>query len=360
MSNVAERKLSEAVQSWDQGAWSLAALVVAIRADGNPELTAAAKDLVAALGLAGSAGGLPQNLPTSRPEQLASQAAAPLHQTSVLVSGREVAWVEQSDEALRAQGEASAQGAQAFATFMLPHMADLKDRLDAPGARMLDVGTGVGALAVAYAEVFPQLQVVGLDVLDRALDLARQTIAASAAADRVSVRKQDVAEFTDDDGFDLAWLPAPFIPESALRKGLPRVVAGLRPGGWLVVGHGKIAGQTSRWRCISRPWSTSSRSTRTRPPSTPPGWPRCGTPSSARRSPSRRSTPAVSRTRSSAAPHRSTRRYSARSGRSCGWYAGRMTSTPTRLWSPGPATSSVNTAAACRSRSPAAKRSSPH
>ena len=127
-----------------------------------------------------------------------------------------------------------------FARFMLPQMAGLAERLATPGARMLDIGTGTAALAVGYAETFPQLQVLGLDVMERALQLAAQTIAASSAADRVSVRRQDVAEFADDDGFDLTWIPAPFIPPPAFRAGLPRVVAALRPDGWLIVGHGKF------------------------------------------------------------------------------------------------------------------------
>lgn len=118
-------------------------------------------------------------------------------------------------------------------------MGDLADRLAAPGARMLDVGTGVAALAVAYAEVFPALHVLGVDVLDRVLVLARQTIASSTVADRVSVRKQDVADLTDPDGFDLAWVPAPFVPEPALRRGMARLAAVLRPGGWVTMAHGK-------------------------------------------------------------------------------------------------------------------------
>jgi Methyltransferase domain len=231
--------LQEALHTWDTGAWCLAALVSAVRADGSSELTAAAAEVMAAAGLRTDVTLDPAAV---TPGQLASQAAAPLLQTSALVSGRPADWGAHSDEALRAQGEASAQGASAFARFALPQMGDLPARLAAPGARMLDVGTGVAALAVAYAEAFPRLQVLGLDVLDRALDLARQTIAASPAGRRVSVRKQDVAEFADGDGFDLAWLPAPFIPAAALRAGLPRVVAALRPGGWLLVGHGKFSG----------------------------------------------------------------------------------------------------------------------
>ena len=63
-------------------------------------------------------------------------------------------------------------------------MGDLASRLAAPGARMLDIGTGVGALAVGFGEAFPQLHVPGIDVLDRALGRARQTLAASGVAAR--------------------------------------------------------------------------------------------------------------------------------------------------------------------------------
>jgi len=107
-----------------------------------------------------------------------------------------------------------------------------------------DAGTGVAAMAVAFAQVFPRLQVLGIDVLDRALALAlaRRNIAASDVADRVTVRKQDVAGFAGDTGFDLTYLPAPFIPPAAKHAGLPRVVAALRPGGWLFIAHGKMGG----------------------------------------------------------------------------------------------------------------------
>jgi methylase of polypeptide subunit release factors len=107
---------------------------------------------------------------------------------------------------------------------------------------MLDAGTGVGALAVAFAQVFPQLHVLGIDVLDQPLELARQNIAASDVAARVTVRQQDIADFTDDTGFDLAYLPAPFIPRPALQAGLARVAAALHPGGWVFVARGKFGG----------------------------------------------------------------------------------------------------------------------
>jgi predicted O-methyltransferase YrrM len=242
MTNTAAPDLQATIQAWDQAAWSLAALALAARGDGPPELTAAAGDLLAATGLTAEPRGPLRELGTSTPRQIASQAATALHQASALASGRGYHWAAQSDEALLAQGKASAQAAVPMARFLLPMMGDLADRLAAPGARMLDVGTGVAAAAVGFAQLFPQLHVLGIDILDRALDLARQAIAASDAAARVTVRKQDVADFADDAGFDVAWLPAPFIAQPALRSGMPRAAAALRTGGWLIVGHGKFGG----------------------------------------------------------------------------------------------------------------------
>ena len=242
MTDIAQPDLQATVQAWDQGAWSLAALALAAQGDGPPELTAAAWELLAAAGLTAGPGVPLPGLGTATPGQIASQAAAALHQASALAGGRGFEWGTQSDEALLAQGRVSAQRAVSVAQVMLPMMGDLAGRLAAPGARLLDVGTGVGALAVAFAQVFPQVHVLGIDILDRALDLARQAIAASDVGARVTVRKQDVADFADDAGFDLAWLPAPFFAEPALDAGLLRVVAALRPGGWLIVGHGKFGG----------------------------------------------------------------------------------------------------------------------
>ena len=241
MTTITAEDLEATIQAWDEAAWSLAALALTARRSGPPELTKAARQLLAAAGLTAAPDEPQPGLGTPDPQQIASRAAAALHQASAL-AGSGIGWSAQSEEALLAQGNASARGARPFAQFMLPMMGDLAGRLASPGARMLDVGTGVGALAVDFARVFPHLRVLGIDILDRALDLARQAIAASDVADRVTVRKQDVADFTDDTGFDLAWLPAPFIPQPTMSGGLLRVAAALRPGGWLMVGHGKFGG----------------------------------------------------------------------------------------------------------------------
>ena len=228
------------VEAWDQSVWCLAALALATDHREETPLTAAADRVLAAVGLVDEPGQPPRGVDPTVMHLLSSQAAAPLHQTSALVGSRKVDWSAQSDESLLAQGRASAQGARPFAQFLLPQMGDLAERLARPGGRMLDVGTGVGALAISYAEVFPLLDVVGIDVLAHALDLARLTIGSSTVSDRVTVRRQDVAELTDDAGFDLAWVPAPFIPEPALRRGLSQVATALRPRGWVMVAHGKF------------------------------------------------------------------------------------------------------------------------
>jgi methylase of polypeptide subunit release factors len=100
----------------------------------------------------------------------------------------------------------------------MPMLAGLQETF-ADGARMLDVGTGVAAMAVAYAELFPQLTVVGIDVMPRVLALAEQTVAASSVSDRIILRQQDVISLDEPETYAFAWLPAPVHPELATHRG---------------------------------------------------------------------------------------------------------------------------------------------
>ena len=213
----------------------LAALSLSLGDGGTTELRRAAEQLVRVL-----------DLPTTaEPVQrgpLGAQAAAPLLQTAALLRGAMDSWAEQSDEALLAQGRASARGAELFTRFVFPGLPGLTDALSRPGARMLDVGMGVAALAVAYAELWPGLTVVGLDVLPRVLELAAATVAGSGVGDRVVVREQDVATLDEPPTDSLAWLPAPFLPQAAATAGVRAISRALLPGGWLMVGHGKFTG----------------------------------------------------------------------------------------------------------------------
>ena len=68
---------------------------------------------------------------------------------------------------------------------------ELGDRLAGP-AQILDVGTGVGWLAVALARQYPDARVVGIDIFEPALELARGNVAAEHLQDRIELRRQDV------------------------------------------------------------------------------------------------------------------------------------------------------------------------
>lgn len=113
----------------------------------------------------------------------------------------------------------------------------LREVLRRPGGAFLDVGTGAGWLAIEAARMWPALRVVGIDVWEPSLALARANLAAEGVEGRVELRRQDVDALSDRDAFALAWLPLMFLPEGLVGNALGRVRDALAPGGWLVVGR---------------------------------------------------------------------------------------------------------------------------
>ena len=163
-------------------------------------------------------------------------------------------WAAQDDDTLLAQGRSSALGGTMLAMYAIPSLEGLSERF-AAGGDFLDVGVGVAELAAAFCEAMPNARVVGIDVLPRVLALAQQTITARGLRDRLEVRLVAVQELTDVATFDLAWMPAPFLPEEVFPVGLRRVHDALRSGGWLVVGAGRfdddaLAVAVTRWKTL--------------------------------------------------------------------------------------------------------------
>ena len=131
----------------------------------------------------------------------------------------------------------------------------------APAARVLDMGTGSGAIAVALAHTRPDAVVTALDVSEAALAVAR----ANAAANGATVRflQSDWFAALADERFDIIASNPPYIHAdddhleqgdlrfeprgaltdhadglSALRTIVDGAAAHLEPGGWLLMEHG--------------------------------------------------------------------------------------------------------------------------
>lgn len=151
-----------------------------------------------------------------------------LHQVLELMEdpGRENAWSHSDPTILQAQGSASA----VVATIV----ADAG--LGGAGIRILDIGTGVAGLAIAFCRTFSDSTVVGLDPWKPALALARANVSKADLDARITLHGVPIQSFEDDGGFDLVWLPSFFIPESVLDDAFHRVRGLLRPEGCLVVG----------------------------------------------------------------------------------------------------------------------------
>jgi SAM-dependent methyltransferase len=144
-------------------------------------------------------------------------------------------WSVVDERVLQGLGRLSMSVVQAFgaAAARLPGMGDALTR---PGAMFLDVGTGTGWLAIATARAFPAVHVVGVDVFEPALALARANVAAEGMDGRVTLRALDVVALDGTETFDAIWLPLPFLPQRIVTTAIGRARASLRPGGWLLPG----------------------------------------------------------------------------------------------------------------------------
>lgn len=129
--------------------------------------------------------------------------------------------------------------------------------------RLLDLGTGTGAIALAFASERPGWSVLGVDIRPEAVDLARHNAARHGIANAAFRESDWFAVLVDGQRFDLivsnppyiaaddphlAWGDVRFEPHSALvaadggLSDLCHLVreAGryLLPGGWLMLEHG--------------------------------------------------------------------------------------------------------------------------
>ncbi len=148
---------------------------------------------------------------------------------------RSPGWTYSDTEMLEAQGRASRANVISISAFAAQH-PKLATVLSEPSA-FLDIGTGVGHLALEAAKAWPAMRVTGIDIWDPALALARKNVDASELNGRVELRKLNVDDLAEEQAYDLVWLPAPFLPRDVFERAVGKTYAALRPGGWLVVGQ---------------------------------------------------------------------------------------------------------------------------
>jgi ubiquinone/menaquinone biosynthesis C-methylase UbiE len=84
----------------------------------------------------------------------------------------------------------------------LPRMPDLAQRLGAPGARVADVGCGMGWAAIALAEGLPHLRIDGYDIDAPSIEAARHHAEEHGVADRVAFHVADIAELAQKPDYD--------------------------------------------------------------------------------------------------------------------------------------------------------------
>lgn len=232
---MAERLLDAAVRLTTE-AESLAALAAHLRVVSE----ALTVDPSVASLLASIAGQVVGDAPIDPDEPVAQavgMARALLAEALSLIDnpGRASDWAATDPAVLQGLGRISMAIAPviAIAATRLPGLAE---RLAAEDAVLLDVGTGTGWLALALATTFPAARVVGIDVFQPALRLARGNVAGHPAGDRVEVRAGDVRDLDEASVYDAVWLPLPFLPREVVPEAARRVLRALRPGGWVLPG----------------------------------------------------------------------------------------------------------------------------
>jgi SAM-dependent methyltransferase len=221
------------------GAEAVAALAARMKLDelgevGDPDVRGALDRVVSALTVPGLFDGLDE---TER-RSMIGLVTSFLKQALELIEdpGRPGGWVYTDPVVLQSQGQSSGAVPPLIAS-VAPTLDGLTDALAREGARILDIGSGVAALSISCCRVWPEASVVGVDPWEPAMKLAVQNVSDAGLEDRITLRAIVIEDITDTDSFDLAWMPAPFLPRAVLESSVPVVARSLRPGGWLVLGR---------------------------------------------------------------------------------------------------------------------------
>ena len=99
------------------------------------------------------------------------------------------------------------------------------ERLEAPPARILDLGTGSGAIALALASKYSDAKVTATDQSDEAITLAKENAVALNLSSRVTFIKGNWFEPLDEGArFDLIVSNPPYLTEVEMQTAEPEVI----------------------------------------------------------------------------------------------------------------------------------------
>lgn len=103
----------------------------------------------------------------------------------------------------------------------------IKNKIHKVPRRILEIGTGSGAISIALASVYPGALIIATDISAQALDNARQNISDHALESRISLVQCSMYDGIAG-GFDLIVSNPPYIPRPRLQE-LPRSVRAFEP-----------------------------------------------------------------------------------------------------------------------------------
>ncbi|MEZ5276315.1 MAG: peptide chain release factor N(5)-glutamine methyltransferase [Opitutaceae bacterium] len=100
----------------------------------------------------------------------------------------------------------------------------IRERLEVAPRRIVDLGTGSGALALCLARAFPEAEVLGVDASPDALEVARSNAEAASLEGRVSFLRSDwYASVPVGQRFDLIVSNPPYLTEDEWASAAPEV-----------------------------------------------------------------------------------------------------------------------------------------
>jgi SAM-dependent methyltransferase len=143
---------------------------------------------------------------------------------------------QHGDEFMRDVAVGSKSLHRIFLDVVLPRFPELDGRLRA-GARVLDVGCGAGWAMVRFAEHFPRVTCLGLDLEPYSVELAQRLITERGLTGRCEARVQSVDALDEEGTFDVAtsFLVVHEIAPAAKPAAFAAVARALEPGGYFVI-----------------------------------------------------------------------------------------------------------------------------